>query len=152
MRTVEELKLAFQRLDAVDACRNLMSRYIYLHNMERHREYAVELWSHRADCCLQMPWGRYDGWEGVAECYLKDHGDVFDKAEKNGTEAVGPTMCSIHPLDTEVIEVAADGKTAKGCWLSYGHESWSADEPMMLPPGLKPPAGMAGPGGPGGPH
>lgn len=134
MRNLEELKLAFDRLQAIDDCRNLMSRYIYLHNMERHREYAVELWSHREDCRLQMPWGRYDGWEGVAECYLKDHGDVFDKAEKNGTKPVGPTMCSIHPLDTEVIEVAADGKTAKGCWLSYGHESWSADEPMMLPP------------------
>ena len=76
MRNLEELKLAFDRLQAIDDCRNLMSRYIYLHNMERHREYAVELWSHREDCRLQMPWGRYDGWEGVAECYLKDHGDA----------------------------------------------------------------------------
>ena len=39
-----------------------------------------------------MPWGRYDGWDGVAECYLKDHGDVFDKAKENGTKVTGPTM------------------------------------------------------------
>ena len=57
MRSLEELQLAFARLRAVDDCRNLMTRYIYLHNMERHREYVEELWSRREDACLQMPWG-----------------------------------------------------------------------------------------------
>ena len=29
----------------------------------------------------------------------------------------------MHAMDTAVIEVAKDGKTAKGVWLSPGHES-----------------------------
>ena len=30
----------------------------------------------------------------------------------------------MHEMDTEVIEVAADGKTAKGAWISPGHETY----------------------------
>lgn len=117
--TLEELELGFQRVRAAQECRNLMGRYCFLHTRHRHRDY-LKLWSRRDDCILEMPWGKYSGREGVEICYLEDHGDVSDPAyvaRKHGEMAV-------HTMDTPVVEVAADGKTARGVWFNPGHETY----------------------------
>ena len=44
-----------------------------------------------------------------------------DKEVKESPMFKGGMM--MHAMDTCVVEVAADGKTAKGCWISPGHES-----------------------------
>ncbi len=125
MRDLDALNLGFARIEAAQACRNLMGKYSYYHTAELHRDY-VELWADRDDCVLQMPWGRYYGIEGVRKCYLRDHGDVYDRAEKAGIYEKPKTAgygVPLHSMDTEVLEVAADGQTAKGCWLCPGHET-----------------------------
>ena len=68
-----------------------------------------------------MPWGYYLGIEGVRKCYLEDHGDRSDPMVQASPIFKGGMM--MHAMDTAVIEVAKDGKTAKGVWLSPGHES-----------------------------
>ena len=67
MRNWEELKLGFARIQAAQDCRNLMAKYLYYHSAGRHAEY-VDLWANRDDCALRMPWGQYNGIEGVRQC------------------------------------------------------------------------------------
>lgn len=61
-----------------------------------------------------MPFGKFVGWEAVRHCYVDLHGDRNNPADFD--ELRGLMM--IHLMNTEIIEVAADGKTAKGVWLS----------------------------------
>ena len=119
-RTVEELKLGFARVEAAQACRNLMGKYSYFHTAMRNKDY-VKLWAERPDDLLVLPWGYYRGIEGVRACYLQDHGDRSDPEIQNSPILKGGMM--MHCMDTEVLEVAADGRTARGCWMSPGHES-----------------------------
>ena len=116
---LEQLALKLERLEAVQACRNLMGKYSYYHTAFRNKEY-IDLWAKRDDDLLVMPWGSYKGFEGVKACYLKDHGDRNEPGMLDTLK--GAVM--MHEMDTEVIEVAADGKTAKGAWISPGHETY----------------------------
>ena len=115
---LEELTRKLERLEAAQACRNLMGLYSYYHCAFRNREY-VELWARREDDLLVMPWGEYRGFEGVRTCYLEDHGDRTDP--RVYARHKGSVM--IHEMDTEVLEVAADGRTAKGIWITPGTET-----------------------------
>ena len=116
---LEQLDLKLQRLEAAEACRNLMGKYSYYHTAFRNKEY-IDLWAKREDDLLVMPWGSYHGFEGVKACYLHDHGDRSDpqvyESLKGGV--------FLHEMDTEVLEVSADARTAKGAWLSQGHETY----------------------------
>lgn len=119
MRTLEqELLLQADRMEAVQACRNLMGKYSYYHTAFRNIEY-MELWSKRDDCQLTMPFGIFDGYEGVRRCYVDCHGD----RSQPDFEEFAKGFMMMHQMNTEVIEVAADGQTAKGVWISPGHET-----------------------------
>lgn len=118
-KTLEELSMDLHRLEAQQACRNLMGKYLYWHSAFRNYEY-VELWAKRDDDILEMPWGIYRGYEGVRACYLNDHGDRSDPETQ---EHIKGGMY-FHELDTECLEVAEDGMTARGCWISPGHETY----------------------------
>ena len=63
-RTYEELKAGFERIEAAQACRNLMGKYSYLHTAMRNIDF-MNLWANREDDILAMPWGYYLGIEGV---------------------------------------------------------------------------------------
>ena len=116
---LDVLTLKLERLEAAQACRNLMGKYSYYHTAFRNQDY-IELWAKREDDLLVMPWGEYTGFEGVKACYMNDHGDRSDPK----TLALLKGAVMMHEMDTEVLEVAADGKTAKGAWLSPGHETY----------------------------
>lgn len=116
--TLQALLLQAERLEAVQACRNLMGKYSYLHTAFRNKEY-VELWAKRDDSRLTMPFGVFEGYEAIYRCYVEIHGDRSIPADAE--EIKGLMM--IHEMNTEVIEVAADGKTAKGIWITPGTET-----------------------------
>lgn len=116
---LEELTLKLERLEAQEACRNLMGKYSYYHTAFRNKEY-IDLWARRDDDLLSMPWGDYHGFEGVKACYMNDHGDRNDPATFESLK--GAVM--MHTMNTEIIEVAADGQTAKAAFFSDGHETY----------------------------
>jgi hypothetical protein len=118
MTELEELSLLADRLEGVQACRNLMGLYSYLHTAFRNNIY-VDLWAKRDDDCLMMPWGVYDGYDSFYRCYREEHGDRDDPGMDEDLK--GAFM--MHQMDTEVIEVAEDGQTARGVWISPGHET-----------------------------
>lgn len=56
----EQLEHKLLKLEAQEACRNLMGRYSYYGTAFRNKE-TVELWAKREDAQLMTPWGSYDG-------------------------------------------------------------------------------------------
>lgn len=128
--TLQELETGWLRLQADQDCRNLMARYSHLHATGRHEEY-VELWSKRDDDVLEMPWGRYEGYKGVCNCYLIDHthrgmGELFYERMRG--------CMFLHEMDTVLIEVAGDLKTAKAAFITPGTET-SIDRATGKPEG-----------------
>ena len=103
----EQLEHKLLKLEAQEACRNLMGRYSYYGTAFRNKE-TVELWAKREDAQLMTPWGSYDGYEGIKACYLEDIGD---RSDARVFEAIKGAVI-IHEIDTEVIEVAEDLQTA----------------------------------------
>lgn len=118
MSELNDLVLQAERLEAAQACRNLMGRYSYLHTAFRNKEF-MELWSKRDDVSQTMPFGKFIGYEGVYQSYVGFHGD---RNIPEDYEAIRGLMM-IHEMSTDVIEVAEDGKTAKGIWISPGTET-----------------------------
>ena len=115
---LENLMLEAERVEAAQASRNLMGKYSYLHTAFRNNEY-VELWAKREDSWITMPFGRFEGWEGVRHCYVDIHGDRSEDEFKE----FGKGLMMMHNMDTEIIEVAKDAKTAKACFISCGSET-----------------------------
>ena len=120
---LQEALRRIERLEAAQACRNLMGKYSYYHTAFRNKEY-VELWANRDDCYYRFPFGEYRGIEAIRHCYLVEHGDRTDP----GMDQRLKGMLMMHEMDTEVLEVAEDGQTAKGCWISPGHETVPAKD------------------------
>ena len=118
MSEQKELMLQAERLEAAQACRNLMGRYSYLHTAFRNKEF-MELWAKRDDVSQTMPFGKFVGYEGVYQSYVGFHGDRYNPEDYEQLRG----LMMIHEMCTDVIEVAADGKTAKGIWISPGTET-----------------------------
>ncbi len=116
--TLEELNQGYEKMRAVREIENIMGRYSFFHTSMRHLDY-LKLWSKRDDCILDMPWGSYDGYKGVERCYLQDFGDrnAMDENQLKG-------IMMLYTVDTPIVEVAEDGQTAKGVWVSSGADTW----------------------------
>ena len=102
-----------ERLQAVRECERLVGRYAYLHAKHR-REELVQMYA------LKTPGvrvqlgdvGIWEGPEGVRKAWV-------GMGNLNRQDiAIGQMF--LHPLTTQYIEVAGDGQTAKGVWMSPG--------------------------------
>jgi hypothetical protein len=131
-RKLEEALHRIDRLEAAQACRNLMGKYSYYHTAFRNKDYMT-LWAKREDSYFKFPFGQYIGYEAIAHCYLVEHGDRDDPGMDQKLQGI----MTMHELDTEVLEVAADCKTAKGVWISPGHETFMRN-PENVDPAKEP--------------
>jgi hypothetical protein len=127
IKNLEEAIKSFQhemeRLRAVNEIQNLMSIYEYLHMTNRHRD-VMEMYAKNApDVRIAMKEMGY--WEGP-DAPQRGWGDL----ERKTQNPVG--VLAIHPTTTPVIEVAGDGKTAKGVWIGTGFVA-SVDEKTGKP-------------------
>lgn len=118
--TLEQLNHELDRLEAIQACRNLMGKYAYYHTASRNIDYMT-LWAKREDDYFLFPLGEYLGYEGLYDCYVKGHGDRSDPAFAQRLQG----KLVIHAMDTAVIEVADDLKTAKAVFRCPGEETKS---------------------------
>jgi hypothetical protein len=108
------------RLEAYVDIQNLMSRYAFYHTAGMHQE-CVELFAlDTDDTWADMIWGRYCGREGVVKLYPGFH--VW-------TDGDGKGKMHMHVPCQPYIEIAADGKTARGIWVAPGHETSSFVRP-----------------------
>lgn len=111
-RSLEE---RIQRLEDVHAIQNLMGRYEYYHTAGLHEETA-DLFAKKApDVKAEfVGWGVYEGLESIRKMFVNVHKAL--EGDRRG-------VLNVLPLTTPVIEVAGDGKTAKGVWIMTGVET-----------------------------
>lgn len=112
---VEVLLKRLQVLEDKDDIVNLLGRRAAYHSAGRHDLEIEELWSHRDDSALELEdWGVWVGYKRILQAYVT--GMPFPPAQ------VG--LMVEHLCCTPVLEIAGDGKTAKGTWISPGHETF----------------------------
>ena len=119
-KEVAKLKLEVERAHAVTACANLMNKYQYYH-MRGMRTEETHLFALKSPgACVEMLWGIYDEPVGVLR-WKRMEG--YGQPRRKGA-------FPMHGMTTPIIEVAADGETARGLWLMIGAESGRmGDEP-----------------------
>ena len=116
---IEALNKEADRQLAIVECKNLINKVIF-HGAAWLNEKIIPLWAEREDDKLEMPWGIYDGIEGVKRFYLKDLGDRHEEGQLDKIKG-----CMMwYATDTPIVVVAGDQKTAKGLWTSQGVDTW----------------------------
>lgn len=113
--TLQQLQHENHRLSAVVEIQNLLSSYEFYHTAGLHSKTA-ELFSKSQDVCIAMDGvGNFEGSQGVSRMFNKLFA-VLHGGDRRGT-------LRVHAITTPVIQVAADGQSAKGVWISPGHET-----------------------------
>lgn len=104
---------------------NVMGRYVYGHFSNEYDK-VFELFAKRDDTTAEIAnWGVYKGTEGIRRLYPEMHAKFL----------LGDGKGRLHAncITTPVIEVARDGKTAKGLWFITGAETSPKDEDTLDP-------------------
>lgn len=108
-----------QRLEDIHDIHQIMGRRAYLHSAGRHDREIHELWSQQDDVVFEPEdMGAWTKLSSIKNSYVK--GNPFPTGTKG--------LMIEHTITTPVIEIAEDGQTAKGVWLSPGHETFPTDE------------------------
>jgi hypothetical protein len=142
-KSVEQLQKMVQRALDYQEIQNVFSRHAYYHAVWKHKEEIEKIWAHKTPGVSfetdQI--GRIEGFEAVKTEYadtadedgqrhLEQMIKVFPEIE-NKPENRWIGMAVMHTLTTPVIEVAEDGKTAKGVWVAPGHITMPRDDKMQ---------------------
>ena len=105
--------------------RNLMARYAY-YGFEENGDGIMELFSKRDDAFVDCEgMGVFEGPAGLKEFFIDWHKKLNDEE----TDPRG--IMALHALSTEMIEVASDGQTARGLWVSPGIEAKRREDGEM---------------------
>lgn len=113
--TPKSLEERIQRLEDVNEIKNIMGRYCYYH-MAGEDELKYALFANKAD--TRVYFGEQGYWEG-SDAPQRAWGGF---AKSIGTDRNQPRVGSmaLHAPIASVVEVAGDGKTAKGVWVGWG--------------------------------
>lgn len=109
-----------QRLKDLHAVQEIMSRYFHLHAAGLHKKvYDTFFAKKQPDVSADVAnLGRWEGPEAVKSLFY-EHLPAIEG------DRVGQMY--IHCIDTPALQIAGDGKTAKGVWFSPGHETVKVD-------------------------
>lgn len=120
------------RLEWRRELRNIMGRISHDYAVKQEASVYERYFSRREDVCLGLNNGYYKGAEAVSG-YFKALGEeialssaliakLFPKelGDKTEEELYGVGMISYLPFESQVIEIADDGETAKGIWNVRG--------------------------------
>ncbi len=130
MRELTPEQKAQKALDMLEV-QNCMSRHAYYHAAGRHADELELNWVKQTPGpTFAMNFGKWVGHESVKGSYV-DAGPAINRAflealakEFPGIEVkeenFGLGVMAIHAQTTPVIEIAGDGRTAKGVWLTPG--------------------------------
>lgn len=123
--TTEQL---VDRFEARRRIQNIMGIFSQHYLLKMEKDIFSDLWSGGEDVCLGVNAGYYVGRAAVGGYYEALHRRnvltnqtlraIFpEKVEgKTEEETYGIGFMNYFPLDTPVVEIAADGQTAKGIW------------------------------------
>ena len=113
------------RVWAVEQVKDLMSRRaMYSANEERGRE-LEELWvrepAHQRTASFGRNYGYYVGMDAIRDYYVTSH-----TARIKGLNGVGYMEC--HAVTSPYVQLAGDGKSARGLWYSIGQETYPTED------------------------
>lgn len=120
------MKTSFeQRLSKIESyyeIKNMMGDYERLHTSGQHQLNVDRYWSKkRSDVSTDIARvGLWVGQEGIQRFWVNCQNPVWDQLGH----------MHLHTLTTPVIEVAEDGETAKGIWMSPGVETSPEGKPL----------------------
>lgn len=108
------LEQEVERLKGVHACKNLMGTYMYMEMAGKYTE-MVELFAKKTQgVAVEISnFGIWDGIEGIKK--------LFEAFKRHEGDRKG--ILTAHPITTEDVVVARDGKTGKGVWFANGIET-----------------------------
>ena len=122
---------------------NLMGRYTYALLLKQEKDIFDTFWCQKAQPCLGLNQGYYQGAEAVRGYYEARHQrnllrtrlimEDFPEqtAGRTADELYGCGVLDHKPLGNQVIEIAEDGQTAKGFWYVVGKEDeYGASGPL----------------------
>jgi len=111
------------------SCQNLMSMHNYYHGVNHNLEELEAIWvkengPYAKTATFSQPGGVWEGIDLIKVFYgnpsTKDAKQSLKEMVKNEPSAFPKGTMGIHLNTTPIIEVAGDGKTAKGIWYSPG--------------------------------
>lgn len=103
---IRSYDLEIARARAAIDIQNIMGRYALYYTAQKYDQCA-KLWARREDSSCDLMFGVFEGYEGVCRCYNEEH-----------PEPVG--LLRVHTFTSGAVEVAEDGLTAAGTWISPG--------------------------------
>lgn len=115
----QELTLRLRRLQAVEACRNVMGRMTFYETAFRTDE-LIGLWADRDDCVLRCREGAFVGKQAIGAYYRRRLGDRNNAADLPRIKGV----LRIHERDTDVLEASEDARRVHGAWMSVGFDTY----------------------------
>jgi len=110
-------------------CQNVLSKHNYYHGLGNHVEELLDIWvKEDGEYAKTATWSNPNGvWEGMdlikvfyGNPKTKDPKQTLKEMKKNEPFVAGKGSWGIHMNTTPVIEVAGDGKSARGIWFSPG--------------------------------
>lgn len=116
MQSVEQ---RIEKLEAVHEVENLVGRYEFWHAANLHKKCLGLFALDTPGVKVEMDWGAFEERAGVERFFLGYHGP--HDAENADADLQGDMH--VHTQTTPVIEIAADLQSAKGVWMSPGHET-----------------------------
>jgi len=111
------------------SCQNLMSSHNYYHGVNHNLEELAAIWvsedgAYAKTATFSQPQGVMEGLQMIKVTYgnnkTKNPNQSLKEMIKNEPSAYPVGTWGIHMNTTPVIEVAGDGKSAKGIWFSPG--------------------------------
>lgn len=118
----KSLEERVQRLEDVRRIENLMGIYERQHTAGLHAENVAQHWAKKTPGVKTeiSHVGVWEGVEGIKRFWINCQNSVWDRLGH----------MHLHTLTTPVIEVAGDGKTAQGVWISPGVETGPTGKPL----------------------
>ncbi|MCD7845788.1 MAG: nuclear transport factor 2 family protein [Oscillospiraceae bacterium] len=128
---MNEISLHQRVLNAVgsQAVENVKGLHSYYHGRADATSEWANLWSRSDDCSWAHAFGRMRGfdqvWYGSVTEYdkmaMENWLAMYKRYPEIGGKDPRPLLeCSVHTLVTDIIEVASDGKTARGSFITPG--------------------------------
>lgn len=134
MKDLSTMEL-LDRLEWRREIRNVMGRISHDYAVKQEAEIYTRYFSTREDVCLGLNNGYYKGKAAVAGYYAALGEEIAlssrliramfsnELGEKSEEETYGVGMISYVPFESQVIEIADDGLSAKGIWNVRGSTS-----------------------------